>query len=391
VLFFEDLEDESDFMAHKKTWLICKEEPLAGMSFANIFRLLWENKFRIHPKYYLRFWYAIGLATITAPMRVIERILYHRKIKKTEIKTDPIFVIGHYRTGTTYLMTLLSMDKDRGYVSNLEGYAPHFFLSFPKITKALIDMSLPDVRPMDNVPMGAEEPTEEEYSIGAMSKYGYYNGFIFPRNFDQYTRYLTFEGLPKDLEKWKKIYYYFVQKMTLKYEGRQMIFKNPTNSYRIPHILEMFPNAKFIHTYRNPYEVYPSTYKFFDEVFAIYTLQTWDDEKMKLDILRNYKTLYEYLERDIKLIPEGNIVHVKYEEFIEDPMKHIDRIYSELGLELKEEYRENMRKYAETQRREYKPNVHKITDDVIERVNKYWSDYRDHWGYEKLEASSTSN
>jgi len=141
VLFFEDLEDESDFMAHKKTWLICKEEPLAGMSFANIFRLLWENKFRIHPKYYLRFWYAIGLATITAPMRVIERILYHRKIKKTEIKTDPIFVIGHYRTGTTYLMTLLSMDKDRGYVSNLEGYAPHFFLSFPKITKALIDMS----------------------------------------------------------------------------------------------------------------------------------------------------------------------------------------------------------------------------------------------------------
>jgi len=239
--------------------------------------------------------------------------------------------------------------------------------------------------------MGAEEPTEEEYSIGAMSKYGYYNGFIFPRNFDQYTRYLTFEGLPKDLEKWKKIYYYFVQKMTLKYEGRQMIFKNPTNSYRIPHILEMFPNAKFIHTYRNPYEVYPSTYKFFDEVFAIYTLQTWDDEKMKLDILRNYKTLYEYLERDIKLIPEGNIVHVKYEEFIEEPMKHIDRIYSELGLELKEEYRENMRKYAETQKREYKTNVHKITDDVIERVNKYLSDYRDHWGYEKLEPSSISN
>ncbi|MHA1873366.1 MAG: sulfotransferase family protein [Candidatus Heimdallarchaeaceae archaeon] len=375
-------------MAHKKTWLICKEEPLAGMSFTNIFKLLLENKFRIHPKYYLRFWYAMGLATITAPMRIIERILYHRKIKKTEIKTDPVFVIGHYRTGTTYLMTLLAMDKDRGYVSNLEGYAPHFFLSFPKITKTLIDMSLPDIRPMDNVPMGAEEPTEEEYSIGAMSKYGYYNGFIFPRNFDQYTRYLNFEGLPKDLEKWKKVYYYFVQKMTLKYEGRQMIFKNPTNNYRIPHILEMFPNAKFIHTYRNPYEVYPSTYKFFEEVFAIYTLQTWDDEKMKLDILRNYKSLYEHLERDIKLIPKGNIVHLKYEEFIEEPMKHIDRIYSELGLELKEEYRENMRKYAETQKREYKPNKHRITDDVIERVNKYWSDYRDHWGYEKLEPST---
>ncbi|MHA1303199.1 MAG: sulfotransferase family protein [Candidatus Heimdallarchaeaceae archaeon] len=372
-------------MAGEKTWLICKEEPLAGMTLTNIFRLLWENKFRIHPKYYLRFWYAIGLCTITAPMRWIEKIRFHRKIKKTEIKTDPVFVIGHYRTGTTYLMTLLAMDKDRGYVSNLEGYAPHFFLAFSKFTKALIDMSLPDVRPMDNVPMGAEEPTEEEYSIGAMTKYGYYNGFIFPRNFDQYTRYLNFEGLPKDLEKWKKAYYYFVQKMTLKYEGRQMIFKNPTNSYRIPHILEMFPNAKFIHTYRNPYEVYPSTYKFFDEVFAIYTLQTWDDEKMKLDILRNYRSLYEHLERDLSLIPEGNIVHIKYEEYIQEPMEHIDRIYSELGLELKPEYREHMRQYAETQKREYKPNKHRITDDVIRRVNEYWDSYRENWGYEKLE------
>ncbi len=366
-----------------KTWLIVKEEPMAGYTLTNIFRILWDNKFKVYPKYWLRFLYAFLLSIITWPLRLVEYLRFHRKIKKTEIEQDPVFVIGHYRTGTTYLMTLLAHDKSKGYVSNIEGYCPNFFLAFPKFTKWLIDASLPEQRPMDNVIMGAEEPTEEEYSIGAFTKYGYYTGFIFPRNFDLYTKYLTFEGMPKDLKKWKKAYYYFVQKMTLKYEGKQMIFKNPTNSYRIRHILDMFPEAKFIHTYRNPYKVFKSTVKFFDEVFAIYTLQPWDKDKMELDILRNYRLLYEHLERDLSLIPENRIVHVKYEDFVEQPMETIEKIYKTLNLDNFEEYKTDFQKYVDSQKG-YKPNKHHISDEVILKVNQFWTDMRQKYGYEKL-------
>ena len=92
-------------MRNDKTWLIVHEEPLAGYSLLNIFRVLWDNNFRIHPKYMLRFLYAIVLSLITAPLRIIQKIKFHSKIKNTKIKEDPIFIIGHYRTGTTYLMT----------------------------------------------------------------------------------------------------------------------------------------------------------------------------------------------------------------------------------------------------------------------------------------------
>ena len=268
-------------MEKDKTWLIVHEEPLAGYSLPNIFRVLWDNKFRIHPKYILRFLYAIVLSSITAPLRIIQKIRFHGKIKKTKITEDPIFIIGHYRTGTTYLMTLMAYDKSKGYVSNIEGYTPLFHLAFPKFTRWLHESSLPDVRHMDNVVMGADEPTEDEYTIGTFTPYGYYTGFIFPRNFDLYSKFLTFDGMPKHREKWKKAYYYMTQLLTLGHGGKQLFLKNPTTSYRIPDILEMYPNAKFIHTYRNPYKVYSSTVKFFDEVFAIYTLQTWDKEKMK--------------------------------------------------------------------------------------------------------------
>ncbi len=371
-------------MGKDRTWLIVKEEPLGGYSFPTILQVLWDNKFDVDFKYFHRFLYAIGLAVVTSPLKTIQKLRFHRKIKKTEIKQDPIFLIGHYRTGTTYLMTLMAYDKSKGYVSNIEAYATLLYLGFPKLTKVIIDASLPDVRPMDNVIMGAEEPTEEEYCIGTFSRYGYYTGFIFPKNFDLYTKYLTFEGMPRHHKRWKKKFYYLVQMLTYGHKGKQLFLKNPTHSYRIRDILEMFPNAKFIHTYRNPYKVYSSTVKFFDGVFAIYTLQKWDKEKMKQDILDNYKLLYEYQDRDLHLIPEDRIFHIKYEEFIENPSEKMEEMYKYLKLDGWEEYKENIIAYAESQKRDYVPNVHKTDDDVIRRVNGNWDEYRKKYGYEKL-------
>ena len=375
-------------MSKDKTWLIVHEEPLAGYSLINIVKVLWQNKFRIHIKYIPRFLYAIALSTITVPLRLTQSLRFNKKIKSTKVPEDPIFIIGHYRTGTTYMMTLMAHDKSKGYVSNIEAYTPLFYLAFPKFTRWLIESSLPDVRPMDNVVMGADEPTEDEYTIGTYTPYGYYTGFIFPRNFDLYSKYLTFEGIPKHRKKWKKAFIYMVKMLTFGHKGKQLFLKNPSLSYRIPDILEMYPNAKFIHTYRNPYKVYSSSVKFFDEVFAIYTLQTWGDDKMKQDILDNYKLLYEKFDEDLTLIPKENIVHSKYEDFISDPVNSLKDIYDKLRISGWEEHKESIIAYAKSQLKDYKPNVHVTDSDVIRRVNEHWDKMRSDYGYEKLEPIS---
>jgi len=389
---FIDLTKQKKVKGEKKkkdrTHLVVKEEPLGGMTLLNIWRLLWQNKFRVHPKYWLRFTYAYLLCAVTWPMRFIEWLTKTRKIKKTEIKTDPLFVIGHYRTGTTYLMTLLAKDKTKGYVSNLESYAPHFFLTFEKITKKLIDMSLPEKRPMDDVLMGSDEPTEEEYAIGAMSKYGFYNGFIFPRNFKLYSKYNAIgDCKERDVKKWRKTYEFFVKKMTLKYNGKMMILKNPANTYRIPLLLEMYPNAKFIHTYRNPYTMYASTLRFFREVFAIYAVQTWDDDELQQGILDNVREMYERFNETRKLIPKDRIIDIKYEDFVKDPLTQLERIYTELDLEGFEETKEAFIRYIKSQET-YKPNKHEISDDIIKKVNEHWDFIREQHGYERLEPKN---
>ncbi|MHA1557212.1 MAG: sulfotransferase family protein [Candidatus Heimdallarchaeota archaeon] len=373
---------------NKYIHLVCKEEPLAGFTMSNIFRVLWQNKFRIHIKYWPRFWYAITLAWLTAPLGWIEKIRFNRKIKKTVVKTDPLFIIGHYRTGTTFLITTLAHDKSKGYVSNLEAYAPHYFLAFEKFTKGLLDFSLPESRPMDDVIMGSDEPTEEEYAIGATDKFGFYNGFIFPKNFKLYSQYNSFDKCPpKDLVNWRKRYDYFIKKMTLKYEGKMLFLKNPANTYRLKTILDMYPNAKFIHIYRNPYEMYSSTLRFFREVFAIYALQTWKDEDLQEGILENYKEMYVKFNEDRNLIPKENLVEIQYEEFLKKPMHFIEKVYKDLRIDGFEDTKDRFVKYVESQA-SYTPNKHKISDDIITRVNKYWDFIREQHGYEKLEPNS---
>jgi len=360
---------------------------MAGYTTTNILRLLWQNKFRIHPKYFLRFLYGITVSTLFLPLRIKETLTTAKKIENTVPVHDPVFIIGYYRSGTTYLITLFSKDKNRGYVSNIEGYLPTTFLGSPKITRWIIKASLPEQRPMDNVIMTPEEPTEDEYSIGAYEKYSIYNGFIFPRNFKLYSRYNAFDGLPEDLARWKKRWSWFHKKMTCQYQGKQIVYKNPTATFRIRHLLKMYPNAKFIHIYRNPYHVFSSNVKYHQEVFEIYALQTWDQQEMRETILENYREMYEKFDRDKHLIPQNNLVEVKYEDFIRTPMAHMKNIYATLKLDGFNAAKTAFKDYIASQKN-YKANRHILGTHFIEKVNGYWGHIIDRFGYQRLDPAA---
>ena len=368
--------------------LVFWEEPLAGASFSNIIRLLWQNRFRIHVKYLPRLIYSLVMSAIFTPLRWVEHVRFHPRVRRVKIDKEPVFIIGHYRTGTTYLHMLLSKDRNFGYLSNIEGYLPHTFLAFPRLSEWIISLSLPEKRPMDEFRMVNINPTEEEYSLGGMDKYGYYNGFLFPRNFRQYSKYNSFRQCSaKDLERWKKRYHFLLQKLTLKYKGRQLLLKNPASTHRIPYLTEMYPNAKWIHIYRDPYKVFASSVKFFRGVFGIYALQTWNDDDLQLNILKDYQQMYERFFEDRHLIPDENYVEVRYEDFLKDPLDAAKAIYTKLNLNGFEEAKPAFQQYIDSQK-SYRTNVHDINDDVITKVNEYLSRVLEAFKYKKLEATA---
>ena len=130
-------------------------EPLAGSNFINLLHLLVQNRFRVSIRYMPRMLYATTLSSIIAPFRIVERLKFGKAIQQTEIKDSPIFIIGHWRSGTTYLHNLLSLDKNLGYCSTFCSVIPGAFIVGEKMFKPVVTASIPEKRPMDDVAMGA--------------------------------------------------------------------------------------------------------------------------------------------------------------------------------------------------------------------------------------------
>jgi hypothetical protein len=334
-----------------------------------------------------RFMYGIGVSLVLSPLRLLEWIFTAGKIARTKVEHDPVFIIGYYRSGTTYLITMFSKDPNRGYVSNVEGYLPTIFLGFPRLAHWIVDMSIPEARPMDNVVMTPEEPTEEEYSIGAYEKYSIYNGFVWPKNFKLYSRYNSFKGLIRISGDGRSVSPGFTRKLTASYKGRQIVYKNPTATFRIEHLLEMYPNAKFVHIYRNPYKIYSSNVRYHDDVISIYTVQNWEPEEINQCILDNYAEMYECFNEQKAKIPEGNLVEVKYEDFVKTP---IGTYGADLQGSAAHRLRGSQTVYAGLRRQQagYKPNKHILGRKIIAPVNIHWGHIVDQLGYQREDEAS---
>lgn len=85
-------------------------------------------------------------------------------------------------------------------------------------------------------------------------------------------------------------------------DGKQLLLKTPAHSGRIPMLLKMFPNTRFIHIYRNPFLVISSTLKFMDRFLHLLALQRHDWESVRQACLVRYQLLMERLLRDKELI-----------------------------------------------------------------------------------------
>jgi hypothetical protein len=373
-----------DYIDLKKVSLKITKEPLAGDNFSNLLRLFVQNKFRIDVKYYPRIIYSLFLSSITSPFRISERIRYDKLIYDIKIKNSPIFLLGHWRSGTTYLHNLFSIDKKFGFFSTFHAYLPGAFLGYEKLLKPIVASSIPDKRPMDDVKMDADLPQEDEYALGAFSPYSYYHGWCFPKNMNFYNRFVCFNDVSKEIiDDWKKIYLYLFKKVTLKENYKTLVVKNPSNTGRIKLLLEMFPDAKFIHIHRNPYHVFLSMMRFMRIVIPLYCVQN----PPEIDIIENnmmnlYKEIYKKYFIEKKIIPEGNFIEVRYEDFISNPLKEMKSIYDSLDIVDFKDSERSFNAYILSQSK-VKLRNYFLNDDLKDKIYSHWGFVFNEFGYDR--------
>jgi len=357
--------------------------PLPGSTLTNLLRLLAQNRFRIDAVGIPRILYSIAMSAAMSPLNVLERIRFGRKINDTEIKKPPVFIIGHWRSGTTYLHNLLSQNPNFAYPTTFQTVTPSVFLGFEKLIKPMVESSLPPTRPEDNVPLGADLPQEEEYAMGNLCPYSFYNGWCFPRNMEFYYRFVCMENVPeKAVEEWKRAYLYYLKKVAFAGGGRQLVLKNPSNTARIKLLLDMFPDAKFVHIYRNPYHVFLSMKRDIESEMPLYCVQQpGDDDFIERAMADLYNQMFEKFFKERGSIPDGNFTSVKYENLIARPLDEVERVHKELGLPGFEENRDTFAGYIDAQK-EIKPHVYNIDKQLKEKIYNYWKYTIDRWEYD---------
>ena len=308
------------------------KHPLMGISFHNWMRVLAVDNFRIHLFFLPKVLFMTGNTLLNAPFQAYEYLRYSRKIKKQKV-IAPVFILGHPRSGTTYLHYLMSKDKQFAYCTVYDAILPHIFLSGGKLFKGLIASSLPPTRPQDDVKVTIDSPKEEEFAMASMSRTSYMFGFYFPRKAQkQFERSVLFSHKPKDAEHWKKNFDFFLKKLTLKNNGKPLLLKSPANTGRVKQILELYPDAKFIHIHRDPQEVYRSTVRLYEKIIPITSFQAANEDEMRAYIISSYRSMYEKYFSDTASLSANQLVEISFKSLDSNPLQTLREVYNKVEL-----------------------------------------------------------
>jgi len=319
---------------------------------------------------------------VGGPLRLWEMARHGRKINQITIDEDPVFIIGHWRSGTTHLHNLMSQDEQFGCVRMSQALSPDCAISTRGWLPSLFTRVFPSKRPMDNLEWPMDAPQEEEIPLAKVTPFSWYTQFFFPREaLDLLKQGVLFDQTPRRIANEVRRKYLHILKVASYLDGgRRLLLKNPVNTARIPMLLELFPNAKFVAIHRSPHEVFPSSINLHRKILALTSLQEFDDELVESNVLAIYEQVMQTYLRDRIKIPAQNLVEVAYADLDQNPRDVIERIYSQLGLAGWDEAAPAIDRYIDSQRG-YKKNGFSISDRAASIIERRWKFAFDAFGY----------
>ena len=373
-------------MAWRETFLVhFGPGLLGGITLGDWLKLLREQRFAISPSCLTRAISITVQSVRNSVLRKREEARFRAGLEDAVIQ-PPLFVLGHWRNGTTHLHNLLAIDRRFAFPNNYQVSFPHIFLSSEERSTRWLRFLLPPQRPMDNIRWNLASPQEDEFALSATCVKSPCMGWVFPRRQQCFDKYLTMRAVSEEeIADWRAALTRFLKKLTLKY-ARPIVLKSPPHTCRIRLLLELFPEARFVHIHRNPYDVFQSSRWMFKVTSRWHRLQRpcrglKAERRFDNWVLRQYQEMYEAYFEERSLVPKGHHCEICFEELEQDPVGQIRRVYETLGLPQFEIVQPDLEEYVASVAGYRKNSFPMLPDELRSRIAHEWRVCFEEWGY----------
>lgn len=304
----------------------CKksQHPLLGASLGNLLRLSQIHRSGLSAKFYLS-------ALARSPFMWADWMWSF--LRKAEVKA-PIFILGHWRSGTTHLYNVLSKGEGFGWVSPYMAALPFDGVSLSTLLRPLLRLGLPKGRFIDQMEVTDTSPQEDEFAIANRQHLSFLHAIYFPNNFDvTFNKGLFFQGASQaEVAHWKNAFSKNCEKIAAVYPQKTILIKNPVYTARLKEVLTVYPDARFIHIHRNPYKIFFSMRNFYHQLFKEFSLQPPKVADIDTHILTTYVRMMTKLEHDVASLSKNQYIEIAYQDFVISPLQTLELIYKVFGL-----------------------------------------------------------
>lgn len=269
-----------------------------------------------------------------APFRIWERVRYGAADRRFRLHPEPVFIIGHWQAGHSWMHQLLSLDPQFSVVRLRHCVAPAAFRTLSLPLKRLLPRRLPADRAVDSLPLGLDAPQGDDFLLAGLTQYSFYFAYVFPRAADQvFRKSLLFDDVPAAaVADWRNEYRSALTRVARAEGQPRILSRNASNTTRIAQLLEMFPEARLIHMCRHPESVYAAQARRWRSLTERWALQHADAGQLRYSTIDMFQSMMRKYLVDRAAIAPGRLMEVRYEDLRARPLDVLGQVYDQLQL-----------------------------------------------------------
>lgn len=329
-----------------------------------------------------RFFYQDILRLLTNRLKLEAEFEKYPEILDIPVE-KPLFVVGMFRSGTTFLHNMLAQDPNCRWLHLAEALLP---TPAPEKDHWLTDPRLQDVSELINRQnalspnfavahhISANKPAEcsrlfEHSMIGHL--------FDFRANVTSYSTWVQQQDITHAYEYYRKQ----LQYLSWKWRGSHWVFKAPAHIYHLDLLLKVFPDASVVYIHRDPVKVLPSCCS----VSGLARIR-FSDEMVDANEIGDY--WLNVLSRAVhhamdvrKNLDAERILDVHYMDFMQNPPETIAKIYQYFNYKFTDEIEQGLHAWM-NDNPQHKLGVHRYTLEQfglsIDKIEDAFGRYYEH-------------